>query len=281
VHGAREWLPLKKNESKKNIIKSEFKALLFLFLSFILLALFFFNKFDLLGKDSGAPAAVLGAPPCLEKSLQPLLNERYPEGDCPFSVNYATPPVLVKQLQNGRNYGVIISGNRKWSNYLEGEGHLQSSQVILGNSLVVVVPKASSLKVSKPQDILAAGKIAMADYSHAPIGKYVRKYLQNHAIWQSAKGKVICAMNDVAALSMVASGSVDLGIVTYTDAQTSAEIKIIYTLTHKVPKIEFEAIVIKDCPQELRKFYDYLVLPSTLDRFCENGFINLRKGKKK
>ncbi len=259
----------------KSLIKPKFKALLILFLGFTLLALFFW-KFDLLGKDRGAPVAVLGAPPCLEKALEQILAERYPSGDRPFSVNYATPPVLVKQLQNGRDYGVIISGNRKWSDYLAKEGYYSQSAVILGNELVVIVQKSSDLQVNSPQDILQGKKIAMADYSHAPMGKYVKKYLQNHGIWQAAKQKAVCALNDVAALSMVASGSVDLGIVAYSDAQASSQVKIVYTLRKKVPSIEFEAIVIKDCPQELKDFYDYLILPSTLDKFCASGFKNLR-----
>ncbi len=261
----------------KNKVKPGFKAFLFLFLSFILLALFFCDKFGLLDKDKGAPIAVLGAPPCLEKTLEPLLDAYYLGIERPFTVNYATPPVLVKQLQNGRAYGVIISGNRKWSRYLEKEGYYRHSQTILGNSLVVIAPKGSALKVNSPKDILTADKIVIADYTHAPMGKYVKKYLENHAIWQFAQEKIVCAMNDVAALSMVASGSVDLGIVAYSDAQISSNVQVIYQLQSKVPKIEFEAILISDCSDELKKFYEYLILSSTLDKFTESGFINLRK----
>ena len=162
---------------------------------------------------------------------------------------------------------------------MKGEGYLLESRIILGNSLVVIVPRSSDLKVDKPQDILQAKKIAMADYSHAPMGKYVQKYLQNHALWQTIKKKAVCGVSDVAALSMVASGSVDLGIVAYSDAQSSSQVKVVYTLRQKVPKIEFEAISIKGCPPKLQDFFDYLVLPSTLEKFVESGFINLRKGK--
>ncbi len=265
----------------RNTIKPGFKTFLFLFLSFILLALFFCYKLDILDKNGGAPIAVLGAPPCLEKTLEPLLESYFLGVARPFRVNYATPPVLVKQLQNGRAYGVIISGNRKWSSYLEKEGYYKSSQSILGNSLVVVVPQSSSLTVNNPQDILTADKIAIADYSYAPMGKYIKKYLENHAIWQSAQEKIVCAINDVAALSMVASGSVDLGIVAYSDAKICSDVRIKYQLQSKVPKIEFEAVLIKGCPPELKKFYQHLILPSTLDKFTESGFTNLRKKETK
>ena len=75
-------------------------------------------------------------------------------------ITYAGSSALARQIEHGAPADLFLSANVKWMDYLEKDGVIEpdSRRDLLGNSLVLVAPKAStqSLAISPELDLAAA-----------------------------------------------------------------------------------------------------------------------------
>jgi molybdate transport system substrate-binding protein len=152
------------------------------------------------------------------------------------TVSYAASSTLAKQIENGAPADLFISADSDWMDYLETRKLIkpQSRSDLLGNSIVLIAPAGSAVKLTiAPGFALAAalggGRLAMADPAAVPAGRYGKAALDKLGVWPSVADRVAAAENVRAALLLVARGEAPLGIVYSTDAAVEPGVKIIDT----------------------------------------------------
>ncbi len=153
------------------------------------------------------------------------------------TASYAATSALAKQIEQAAPADVFISADLKWMDYvIQHKLVKEETRVnLLGNKLVLIAPKNSKLDhvaISKGFDIakLAGnGRIAVADPSAVPAGRYAKAALENLGAWKAAEPKLAQVENVRATLAFVARGETPVGIVYATDAKIEPKVKIIGT----------------------------------------------------
>lgn len=146
----------------------------------------------------------------------------------------AASSTLAKQIEAGAPADVYFSADLQWMTYLEQRGLLRpgSRHDVVGNSLVLIAPAASSLRVSIAPGLdlarlLRGGHLAIADPDSVPAGIYAREALQKLGVWNSVAPRLVRAENVRAALAYVARGDAPLGIVYRTDALVEKGVRVV------------------------------------------------------
>ncbi|KRQ15603.1 molybdate ABC transporter substrate-binding protein [Bradyrhizobium manausense] len=154
-----------------------------------------------------------------------------------FSVSYAASSVLAKQIEQGAPADVFVSADTDWMDYAVSKKTIDApSRVnLLGNSIVLIAPKDAridNVTIAQGFDLakLAGdGRIATGDVKSVPAGKYAKAALEKLGAWQAAEPKFAMAESVRAALTLVARGEANLGIVYSTDAKVEPGVKIVGT----------------------------------------------------
>jgi molybdate transport system substrate-binding protein len=154
-----------------------------------------------------------------------------------FSVSYAASSVLAKQIEQGAPADVFVSADTDWMDYaLSKKAINEPTRVnLLGNSIVLIAPKDSEINnvtIAQGFDLakLAGdGKVATGDVKSVPVGKYAKAALEKLGAWTAAEPKFAMAESVRAALTLVARGEANLGIVYSTDAKVEPGVKIVGT----------------------------------------------------
>jgi molybdate transport system substrate-binding protein len=197
-------------------------------------------------------------------------------------LNLGASSALARQIQEGAPADLFLSADEEKMNSLEKKKLLLpgTRRSVLSNTLVIVVPDDSSLKISGAKDLAAPGirAIALAEPQSVPAGIYAKEYLRKLGIWSRVIDRVVPTENVRAALAAVESGNVDAGIVYKTDAAISKKIRI----AHEVPRAEgpaisypFAVLAEAEQPAAARKFLTYLESPAALAVFRKYGFLVL------
>jgi len=153
------------------------------------------------------------------------------------TASYAASSALAKQIEQGAPADIFMSADIDWMDYAVSRKTIneQTRVNLLGNSLVLIAPKASKVdKVEIGQGfdlakLAGQGRIATGDVSAVPVGKYAKAALEKLGAWQAAEPKFAMAESVRAALTLVARGEAALGIVYATDARVEPGVKIIGT----------------------------------------------------
>jgi molybdate transport system substrate-binding protein len=165
------------------------------------------------------------------------INEAWRRGSGKgVTVSYAASSTLAKQIENGAPADLFISADTDWMDYLKTRKLIkpQSRSDLLGNSIVLVAPASSAVKLAiAPGFALAAalggGGLAMADPAAVPAGRYGKAALEKLGVWPGVADRVAAAENVRAALLLVARGEAPLGIVYSTDAAVEPGVRIVDT----------------------------------------------------
>jgi molybdate transport system substrate-binding protein len=195
--------------------------------------------------------------------------------------SYASSSDLAKQIENGAPAGVYISADTKWADYLAERNLIAADGRVdlLGNSIVLVVPKGDSMDVdlAKPDSLAAAlgGEwLAMGDPDHVPAGRYGKAALESLGIWTSVEDHLARAKDVRAALALVERGEAAAGIVYATDAAISDEVDVVATFpASSHPEIVYPVMLVAGQDSEAaRKFYAFLAGPEARQVFVRYGF---------
>ncbi|RXH21379.1 molybdenum ABC transporter substrate-binding protein [Bradyrhizobium nanningense] len=154
-----------------------------------------------------------------------------------FSVSYAASSVLARQIEQGAPADVFVSADTDWMDYAIVRKTINEASrvILLGNSIVLIAPKDSEINnvaITQGFDLgkLAGdGRIATGDVKSVPVGKYAKAALEKLGAWQAAEAKFAMAESVRAALTLVARGEANLGIVYSTDAKVEPGVKIVGT----------------------------------------------------
>jgi molybdate transport system substrate-binding protein len=154
-----------------------------------------------------------------------------------ITASYAASSVLAKQIEQGAPADVFVSADTDWMDYALSKKTINEATRVnlLGNSIVLIAPKDSKIDnvtIAQGFDLakLAGdGRIATGDVKSVPVGKYAKAALEKLGAWQASEPKFAMAESVRAALTLVARGEANLGIVYSTDAKVEPGVKIVGT----------------------------------------------------
>jgi hypothetical protein len=134
---------------------------------------------------SGIPAVAQGrgvlvfAAASLKDALDDITAQYQRETGKQVRVSLAASSVLAKQIENGAPADIFISADLDWMDYLAKRNLIKPAtrSNLLGNSLVLIAPKDGPAQIKiQPgfplAQMLAGGKLSMADVATVPCGKY-------------------------------------------------------------------------------------------------------------
>lgn len=196
-------------------------------------------------------------------------------------ISYAGTPALAKQIEQGAPADIFFSADLDWMDYLAQKNLIdtESQTRLLGNAIVLIAPKDSAattrIATGFPlSELLAGGRLAMADVEAVPAGRYGKAALQRLQVWSSVENSIAQAENVRAALKLVATGEAPLGIVYGTDALAEPSVKVIATFPPEShPPIIFSVarIAASENP-DAAAFLAFLKSPAATEIFRAHGF---------
>jgi molybdate transport system substrate-binding protein len=151
--------------------------------------------------------------------------------------SYAASSALAKQIEQGAPADIFVSADTDWMEYAINKKTVNAPTRVnlLGNRMVLIAPtdsKIDNVTIGQGFDLaklVGDGKIATADVTSVPVGKYAKASLEKLGAWAAAEPKFAMTENVRAALALVARGEAALGIVYSTDARVEPGVKIVGT----------------------------------------------------
>ncbi|WP_393970135.1 molybdate ABC transporter substrate-binding protein [Kluyvera intermedia] len=218
----------------------------------------------------------------LTNAMQDIAKEYKKEKNVDVVSSFASSSTLARQIEAGAPADLFISADQKWMDYAVDKKAIDTAtrETLLGNSLVVVAPKASAQSditidaKTNWTSLLKGGRLAVGDPEHVPAGIYAKEALQKLGAWETLSPKLAPAEDVRGALALVERNEAPLGIVYGSDAVASKGVKVVGTFpedSHK--KVEYP-IAITDGHKNatVSAFYDYLKGPQASEIFKRYGF---------
>lgn len=195
-------------------------------------------------------------------------------------VSVGASSMLAHQIAQGARADVFMSADTDWMDYLQKAGLIANAtrKDLLGNQLVLIAasPAQRIPPIGPHFDLAGAlgdGKLALADPSSVPAGKYAKAALTALGVWQSVAAKLAPAENVRVALEYVARGDAPLGIVYATDAKAAPNVHVVGVFAQNThPPIVYPVALTKTAAPAARAFLDYLSGPEAKAVFEQAGF---------
>lgn len=203
--------------------------------------------------------------------------------NCKLTFNFAASGTLQTQIEQGASVDVFFSAASSNMTALKTAGLLVDSTVknLLGNDVVLIVPKDSTLSLSSFKDVTGSSvkSIGIGEPSSVPAGKYAQDVFKYYDIWDTVKAKAVFGSPVTQILTWVETGNVDCGVVYSTDAAASSKVKVITTaLDESHTPIVYPAAVIKASEHTIAAtdFVNYMSSSAAKAVFIKYGFSILK-----
>jgi molybdate transport system substrate-binding protein len=149
--------------------------------------------------------------------------------------SYAATSALMRQIEQDAPADIFISADLEWMDYgIKNKLIDPSTRVnLLGNRLVLIAPKNSKIttvKLEKGFDLaklVGNGRIVTGEVKSVPVGRYAVAALEKLGMWTSVENRMAMVENVRVALTLVARGEAELGIVYATDARAEPAVKVV------------------------------------------------------
>jgi len=202
------------------------------------------------------------------------------EGGMPVELVFEATSRLAAQIEAGAPADVFVSADREWMDALASKGLVvaDTRHDLLGNRLVVVVPRDAAHVPTDANALRGIGRLALAGAS-APAGKYARASLQSLGVLDDVAPKIVEGDNVRTALAWVARGEADAGIVYATDAKLEPAVRIAFELPpDSHPAIVYPIAVLANAEHgdAARRFAEYARSEAAQAVFREAGFARLQ-----
>jgi len=120
----------------------------------------------------------------------------------------------------------------------------------------------------------AGGRLAIADPSNVPAGRYGKAALTFLGVWDTVANRLAPADNVRAALAFVARGEAPLGIVYASDVVAEPAVAIVGTFPNGTyPPIVYPAALTARAKPEAKKVLDVIASPEARAVFVKHGFL--------
>ena len=234
--------------------------------------------------DARPPLTVFAAA-SLTNALQDIGALWAAAGHVKIVFSFAASSTLAQQIEHGAPANIFFSADEKWMDDLAAHQDLAGGtrQDVVGNSLVLVEPKASMKPITLVQGakldavLGLTGRLAVGDPAHVPAGIYAEQALQKLGLWQSVQPRLAPADSVRAALRLVELGEAPAGIVYATDVGVSPKLAVagIFPAASHEP-IQYPAAIVRSGDtRDARDFLAFLNTQPARDVFAHYGFSNL------
>ena len=195
--------------------------------------------------------------------------------------SFAATSALARQIENGAPADVFISADLQWMDYLQHRGlvDIQSRIDVLANDLVLIVPLHSRLDLVIAKgfplaEALGDGRLALADPTSVPAGRYAMAALESLGLWSAVEAKVVRADNVRTALAFVARGEAAAGIVYASDAASTDDVVTVGSFPpDSHPPIVYPLAVISGrSTPHIAALVEFISSPIAADIFRNYGF---------
>ncbi len=137
--------------------------------------------------------------------------------------SFGASGVLLTQIKNGAPIDGFISASVEQVDEVEKAklAVVGSRRIVAMNTLVMIVPAGSKLKLTSIKDLARddVKKVAIGQPKTVPAGQYAMQTLASLKLDQAVAGKIVNGANARQVLDYVQRGEVDAGFVYATDAQ--------------------------------------------------------------
>lgn len=190
--------------------------------------------------------------------------------------NFGASSDLARQIRAGAPADVFFSADTAQMDALERLGLVRASERhdLLSNTLVVIVPATSAMRVASPRDLAGFATIAIADPQAVPAGVYARAWLEGIGLWAALAPRVVPTLHVRAALAAVESGNAEAGIVYRTDTARSTRARIAFEVAAaEGPPIRYPVATLATASgRAAAAFVAYLRSPAARAVFARHGF---------
>lgn len=221
------------------------------------------------------PLVVLAAS-SLTESLTAVGAAWAQAGHPPLTFSFDASSKLARQIEAGAPADLFFSADGEWMDALAAKGLVATDTRVdlLGNRLVTVVRADGGWAPTGPEALggPALLHLALAGES-VPAGRYAQAALTATGAWAAVAPRVVRADNVRAALTWVATGQAEAGVVYATDARVEPRVTVAFVFpeaTH--PPIVYPAAALSDAPAEARAFLDWCQGPEARAIFAAAGF---------
>ena len=229
-----------------------------------------------LGIAEPKPEILVFGAASLTESLQDLGKAYEAKTGTKVVFSFGSSSDLARQIQAGAPADVFFSADTAKMDGLEKAGLVKAAdrREFLSNSLVVVVPSDSTLKVATAEDLLNLPKIALADPAAVPVGIYAKKWLTGIGLWERIEPKIVPTLDVRASLAAVESGAIPAAIVYRTDAAIAKSARIAFAISNG-PEIIYSvaSVAASKSPKAAEAFVLFLTGPDGQAEFSRRGFV--------
>lgn len=197
-----------------------------------------------------------------------------------INTNFASSGTLQQQIENGAPVDVFISAAPAQMDALQKEQLIlnDTRKNLLGNQVVLIVPKVSTLDLTNFKELLDAKvtKVAIGDPKFVPAGMYAQKVFDELGLWNQLQSKFVMGSDVRQVLAYVESDNVDAGVVYATDAAISNGVKIVAAGPEDInAAILYPVAVVKASknPDAAKAYEEFLSSSGAKAVFEKYGFI--------
>ena len=235
----------------------------------------------MMGQGVQADTVVFAAA-SLTNVLNDIMTAFQQETGKKVTASYAASSVLAKQIEAGSPAQIFISADQDWMEYLRKRDLVSGEPYILArNQLVLIAPADSTLAAHigagmKLASLLGRERLALADPTSVPAGKYAKAALEYYGEWQSVEDKIIPLDNVRTTLIVVEAKEAPLGVVYATDAKVSKQVKVIDIFPEEShPPIVYPAALVgkQQADPAAATFFAFLKSEKTHGLLTKYGFI--------
>ncbi len=229
-----------------------------------------------LGIADPKPEVLVFGAASLTESLQDLGRAYEAQSETNIVFSFGSSNDLARQIQAGAPADVFFSADTAKMDSLEKAGLVKAAdrREFLSNSLVVVVPADSTLRIATAEDLANLPKIALADPAAVPAGIYAKKWLTALGLWEKVEPRVVPTLDVRAALAAVESGAIPAAVVYRTDAAVAKSARIGFAVANG-PEILYSLAPIATSrnPRAADAFVRFLAGPEGRAQFGKRGFV--------
>lgn len=225
----------------------------------------------------------------LKSALEPIARDFAREAGRPLPrLSFAATPALARQIEQGAPADLFFSADVVWMDHLQARGLIRpdSRRDLLGNRLALVAARgaAVSVAIERPGDLLRAlgdGRLAVAETTAVPAGRYARAALVSLGIWDDVKSRLAQSENVRAALLFVSRGEAPLGVVYATDALAEPSVRVVadFPPESHPPIVYPVAVTAASRHPDAALFLAFLDSETARARFAREGFLTLLQGR--
>lgn len=189
-------------------------------------------------------------------------------------VHAGVSSALAQQIEQGAAADVFLSASPEWTDLLRARLRAPA-QPLVRNRLVVAGPPEAPRLDTLP-DLLRLDRIAVADPSHVPAGRYAREGLERAGLWERLAPRLLPSADSRAALAAVETGAAEVAIVYASDLLAARRARELLAWPDaQAPLIQYTVAVPRDAPNPDRalEFVEWVRQPERARLWRRHGLI--------